>query len=845
MPEKMPDNQECKQPVQSAAGAIFNRSVSEDQTVRIAVRSLAETVHRHGGLAGPVYGGVSAVDGIRLHQRFISILTDRYGQAAVHSEVTLQSSFACGDLQIMVSGRCDALVFEKDNGLEHNNTRLIEAKSFTGTPDRLPRDGESVHWAQARLYGWLYMAANPAQEHLRIGLVYIGLESNELVEMDQTCSRQELSAFFQDTCRRYADFTANMLGSQRLRDQSGLDCRFPYPSLRDGQKRFMQEVIGAVRQKNGLFVQAPTGIGKTMAAIYPAVKSISHHLVDHVFYLTHVTSTRLVAARAIADLHRTGLLMKSIILYAKEKLCLAPELYCDTRQCPYATGYYDHLPAALRQLFLLEQIGQAEILECARKHEVCPFELSLDMSLYCELIICDYNYAFDPRVKLIRFFGQDLQTHLLLIDEAHNLPARSRSMYSAILNNRELAECKAAIRGLSPLLELSLEKILIYLETIGSSLTGQGAAFDQVERQVRADNVMQADRFRAMRQLPADLLILSSRFTFFARQFLDEHIDFPGRQGLLKGMFMLLFFNRVADEFFGPDYVTAARKTSDEATEIELMCLDASEKLAACYRNKHPAVFFSATLSPISYFMGLLQGKKTDESTESLVLGSPFPPENLLVLVCSKLSTRYKQRTATIQSILQLILTAVRQKTGNYLVFLPSFTYLQMIRGLLRALPESRTMDCLFQIPDMNEKLRQRFLGRFEQFGEKTLLAFAVIGGIFSEGIDLTGEKLAGVVIVGVGLPQISPEREIMKQYYGQALGSGYEYAYLFPGFNRVQQAAGRVIRSEQDRGFVLLIDDRYETESYTSLFPGEWQPKPVKDEQDLTDALLDFWGQV
>ena len=723
------------------------------------------------------------------------------------------------------------------------NVCLIEAKSFTGSPDRLPREGESVHWAQARLYGWLYLTLHPEMDHLTIGLVYIGLEANDLLEMDTLCSRDELHAFFEDTCRRYAGFTADMLRSQKLRDQSGLDCRFPYPLMRAGQRRFMQEVVGAVRQKSSLFIQAPTGIGKTMAALYPAVKALANHLVDHVFYLTHVTSTRLVAARALADLHQTGLLMRSVTLYAKEKMCLMPDLYCDTRQCPYAIGYYDHLPAALRQLFLIEQIGQAEILSCARKHQVCPFELSLDVSLYCEVIICDYNYAFDPRVKLIRFFSQDLQTHLLLVDEAHNLPARSRSMYSATLNSAELTACRTAIHGLSPLLDTALGRILTYLETVGTALNSEAAAFDLVERQVKPEGVMQAERFRAMRQLPADLLTLSSRFTFFTHQFLDEHADFPGRQNLLKGMFMLLFFNRVADEFFGPDYVTVARRTADEAVEIELMCLDASEKLAACYRNKHPAVFFSATLSPISYFMGLLQGKSPDHSTESLLLGSPFPSENLLVLVCSKLSTRYKQRTATIQSILQLILAAVTAKTGNYLVFVPSFAYLQMIRGLLRGLPESRTMDCLFQIPNMDEKLRQRFLGRFEQFGEKTLLAVAVIGGIFSEGIDLTGEKLAGVVIVGVGLPQISPEREIMKQYYGQALGSGYEYVYLFPGFNRVQQAAGRVIRSEQDRGFVLLIDDRYETDSYISLFPGEWQPKPVADEQDVTAALQDFWG--
>ncbi|MEA4888336.1 MAG: ATP-dependent DNA helicase [Clostridiaceae bacterium] len=817
-----------------------NSDKPERPVVRIAVRSLAETVHRHGGLSGPAYGGVAAVDGIRLHQRFAASLTDRHADAAVHIELALLCDFEADALHLQVSGRCDALVANPESGFY----QLIEAKSFSGSPDRLPPQGESVHWAQAELYGWLFLKEHPDLDQLSVGLVYVGLDSPEWLELHKTFSRGELAAFFQDTCRHYADFTANLLHSKKLRDQSGLECRFPYPALRSGQKRFMQEVVGTARQKSCLFIQAPTGIGKTMAALYPAVKILANHWVDHVFYLTHMTSARLVAARALEDLRRSGLLMKGIILYAKEKMCLMPDLYCDSRQCPYALSYYDHLPAALRRLFLLEQIGREEIIACAREHEVCPFELSLDMAVYCEIIVCDYNYAFDPRVRLDRFFNQELQTHLLLVDEAHNLPARSRGMYSAALNSLELADTRKAIQGQAPQLEQQLDKILLYFDKINHALEGQDAVFDQLERLVRPDDVMKAEQFRAMRNLPADLIALSARFSFFCHEFLEEHPDFPGRQSLLKGLFKLLFFNRVAEEFFGADYVTVARKTADGAAEVELMCLDAADKLAACYLKKHPTVFFSATLSPLEYYMGLLQGRPVSESTEKLLLGSPFPPENLLVMICSQLSTRYRQRQDTIQAILRLILAAVGQRTGNYLVFVPSFAYLSLLRSLLRNCPESRNIDCLFQIPEMNERLRQKFLNRFEQFGRKTLLAVAVIGGVFSEGIDLTGEKLTGVVIVGVGLPQICPEREIMRQYYGQALGSGYEYAYLYPGFNKVQQGAGRVIRSEEDRGFVLLIDDRYDTEVYRSLFPAEWHPVPVTQESEVSSVLQVFWGE-
>jgi DNA excision repair protein ERCC-2 len=817
--------------------------VQPEPVFRIAVRTLAETVHRRGGLAGPEYGGVAPADGTRLHQRFFRILSERHDANAVATEVALSTTCQLADWTLQIGGRCDALVDLPEGPL------LIEAKSFTGHAEQLPPDGETVHWAQARLYAWLYLATRPELSAIRIGLAYLSLESSTAVEFSQTATRQEMADFFAETCRVYAEFNGNQLRSLRFRSLSGRECHFPYPSLRAGQKRFMQEVIGAARQKSSVFIQAPTGIGKTMAALYPAVKIIANHLTDHVFYLTAMTSTRLVAAQALDDLRRTGLHMKYLILFAKEKLCLAPELYCDSRVCPFATAYYDHLPDALRQMFLLESISRDEILACARQHQVCPFELSLDLALYCEIIICDYNYAFDPRVRLERFFGQDLPSWLLLVDEAHNLPARSREMFSAQIDSGTLAAAQAAVKDRSPFLEQTLERLRQYLAQLLESLRSDEPGFDRVEKAIPGNAVMIAADFRALRELPASLLGLLGRFSFACREFLDRNLDFPQRRALLDFYFSVLFFQRVAEEYHDQTYVTTAKRL-DDRLEIQLMCLDAAEKLALTYRDKHAAVFFSATLSPMVYYMGLLSGDSRRSQPESLLLPSPFPSENLLVLVCSQLSTRFRQRQDTVQAILQLILTAIRQKTGNYLVFVPSFAYLSMLRNLVRTMAGQREMDrqsttdWMFQLPEMNESLRRKFLRRFEKFGERTLVAVAVIGGVFAESIDLVGEKLAGVTIVGVGLPQICPEREIMKQYFAQTLGSGYEYAYLYPGFNKVQQAAGRVIRSENDRGFVLLIDDRYGTPAYTELFPAEWQPVAVQDQAELAAVLQDFWAQ-
>ncbi|NLK89676.1 MAG: ATP-dependent DNA helicase, partial [Clostridiaceae bacterium] len=800
--------------------------------LRIAVRTLVETVHRQGGLTGGwLSGGVTSAEGIRLHQHFGQTLQNQYPEAAIQTEVPLNTIYTSGSLSLKIHGRCDALLSLP------SGPYLIEAKSFSGSADHLPSDGELLHWAQVKLYAWIYLADRPEIQSIRIGLAYLSLETKKHSEQTLTISRSDLERFFQKTCQTYIEFAGNLIKSKQIRDRSGLACRFPYSGLRTGQKRFMREVVGAARHRESIFIQAPTGIGKTVAALYPAAKIIANHWADHCFYLTNMTSTRLVADATLADLRRSGLRMKSIILYAKETICLEPEIYCDNRKCAYATAYYDHLPAALHDLFLLESIGRDEILACARKHHVCPFELSLDMALYCEFIICDYNYVFDPRVRLSRFFGDDTGPRLLLIDEAHNLPARSREMYSASIERQAALKAKKIIQSLFPALEQSLAAIDSYMLRLSDILAGNRPGINELEQTLSPDSIMVAESFRAFREKPTHLISLLGRFAAICRYYWEQNPDLPDRRPLLDFYFQALFFCRVAEEFHDRTYVTVANMTGGQPV-LRLLCLDAAEKLAATYRTKHPAIFFSATLSPIGYYAGLLNGIHNWERHQTLQLESPFPSENLLILLCSSLSTRYQKRQETLFAIYAMIKAAVHARTGNYLVFVPSFAYLTMLRGLVGSDQDPAGPEFIFQTPNMSERLRKEFLVRFDAYGQKTLVGIAVMGGIFSEGIDLAGEKLSGVIVVGVGLPQISPEREISRQYYTEALGSGYEYAYLYPGFNRVQQAAGRVIRSETDRGFVLLIDDRYGTSTYHQLFPIEWQPRQVQSPDEVHQIL-------
>lgn len=818
-----------------------SKQAKEMTRARIAVRALAETVYRHGGLAGPVFGGVSAADGQRLHRLFTDHLSDRFSPDLIETETTLNllwpSAPSSGQpVGLIVSGRLDALV-NSDPPL------LIEVKSYSGTPDQLTDGGDPVHWAQASLYAWQWLSLHPDIQRIQVMLSYISVETEQWTEWVQTAERSRCETFFSETCRRYLSFATTMIFGRGERLESGLSCRFPYHTLREGQKAFMREVIGAAREKSTLLVQAPTGIGKTMAALYPAVKALAHQMTDHVFYLTAMTSTRLIAAQAVEDLRRTGLRMKALILYSKESMCLSPDIYCDQRQCPYATAYFDHLPAALHQLFVYETIDQEAILACARQHHVCPFELALDMSVYCEIIICDYNYAFDPRVRLERFFGVDAASQLLLVDEAHNLGDRSRSMFSAELESQVLETAIQALKGRCQPLEQALLRIQAYLHALHQAIDLNQPGFNQIEPRIRENDIMSADQFRGMRPKPDSLIRLLGQMVYQSHEFLSEQPEWPLRKPLLDWYFRVLFFLRIAESYYDDTYVTTAA-VSDDQIRLELMCLDAAEKLAATYRMRHAAVFFSATLNPMHYYQTLLYGYHPEIPPETLMIPSPFPADNLLVLTCGTLSTRYRQRSETIEGIRDMIVTAVSGRTGNYLIYLPSFAYLSQMRHLLRAARPGIEADYMFQQREMSDALRQKFLTRFNTFGQRTLLAFAVIGGQFSEGIDLMGEKLSGVIIVGVGLPQIAPEREIMRQYYDQLTRQGYAHAYLYPGFNRVQQAAGRVIRSETDRGFVLLIDDRYDQESYRQLFPFEWQPHPVLDQADLALQLQAFWGE-
>ncbi len=778
---------------------------------------------------------------------------------------------------IEINGRADVLMIPSqdkraislrhlmnDEQDEPDTPFMIEVKTVGGPLDQVPEDGEPMHWNQALLYTYLYWVEQQANgvavpASLPYALAYVSAETLEAAFKIRHTTWEQAAEWFNGTCKAYLEAARTQEDWAAKRDLSIKQMKFPYPQVRSGQETFISRVYESIDRRTPLLAQAPTGTGKTMSTLFPAIKQLLNPDFFHIFYLTAKTSTRHVAEQALRDLRRnSGLILRSITLRAKESMCLCPELYCDTALCPYATQYYDHLPEALQALLPVQALSPDLLMEAGETHKVCPFELSLDLALYCDVIIGDYNHAFDPKVQLIRFFAPDAGQHILLIDEAHNLVDRSRDMYSATLEGSDFFVLQSLFPSDKSYAARLNQAVCDYFTELQVAMAKAEAGFDVLEGQ-RVDEaspdddevqvyvepsepirVLQDENFRATNVPLRRLGELLMPWVMHMREQIDAINDNRQRRKLIEMIAQAKFFLRVQDEYWSPSYIAAVR-VNKKGLAIRLICLDVSEKLSETYMNRHAAVFFSATLSPLSYFSINFCGRKQDNRPDTLLLPSPFPPENLQVLVANFLNTTYKRREESKAALAKAIALAILLKKGQQLVFFPSFAYMDLILPLLRKMLAGQEITWQIQERQMNLRARQKFLDAFShpETGE-TVIGVAVLGGIFGEGIDLVGDKLTGVTIVGVGLPQLSPERNIMREYYDEMYQGGFLFAYLYPGFNKVLQAAGRLIRSEEDKGFLLLLDERYGTRSYRDLFPEEWIVEEVRDLHQLKHRLTE-----
>jgi DNA excision repair protein ERCC-2 len=793
----------------------------------VSVRELVEFALRRGDLGGErdFVGPARALAGIRGHQRIQRSRPDGY-----QKEVPLCHEVEAEELILRIQGRID--------GLLTTTTELVleEIKTVQG-----PWEGaaDPLHWAQAKLYGFAYGRAQ-ALETITIQLTYLDLETGAVAEFRDRFSAADLAAFFEETTAIYLEWARQRHAWCQLRDQSIQALEFPFRQYRPGQRDLAVAAYRTLARGGRLFLEAPTGIGKTMAVLFPALKAVAEGKLDRLFYLTARTVGRTVAEKAFDDLRQAGLRLHTLSLTAKDKLCVQEGHPCDPRTCPLARGYYDRSKAAMRAALTHEGITRSVLETVSREHQVCPFELSLDLSLWVDAIVCDYNYVFDPKVYLRRHFAEEKGDSGFFIDEAHNLVDRAREMFSADLRSGEIQEVRRAIQGALPRCARAFTQLRSAMRKLGGSSGFSGEPIGSVgpaqeldlfppEKEPvegRSDPTrsgedpplrQQRGGVLTTRELPLALMPAVDVALKEAETWLARNEPAPFRDSLLELYFRLHSFRRTA-ELYDERYVTIIEP--GVSVRVRLFCLDPSFLLRQALDRGKAAVFFSATLTPVDYYQSLLGGSPEDGL---LQLPSPFPPENLAVLVHERIRTHLKARTETLADVVGAIDALVQERPGNYLVYLPSYQYLGAVQEQFHSLqPE---VPILVQRPGMTEPERESFLAAFASEHGESLVGFAVLGGVFGESIDLVGERLIGAIIVGVGLPQLCVERDLIRDYFQEKAAAGFDYAYTFPGMNRVLQAVGRIIRTERDRGVVLLIDTRFAEPRYRRLFPRWWQP--------------------
>ena len=787
-------------------------------------------------------GADRALAGTRGHQRLQQSRPPGY-----RKEVPVSREVAGNGLILRVQGRIDGVLTA--NGA----VVLEEIKTVRGGWDRV---AHPLHWAQARLYGFLY-AEDQGLATLEIRLVYLDLDTGETTEFHDRAGRSELAGLFHDTVARYLEWIQDWHQWCQVRDQSIRALPFPFTRYRTGQREIAVAAYRTFAGGGRLFVEAPTGIGKTVAVLFPALKALAEGRLERIFYLTARTVGRSVAEQALTELRQAGLRLRTVTLTARDKLCIQDGRPCDPGACPLARGYYDRCQTAMRDALQREGLTRAVLETISRQHQVCPFELSLDISMWVDAIVGDFNHGFDPRAYLRRHLSQEQGAYAFLVDEAHNLVDRAREMFSADLSSLEIRNAWRRVRTALPRCAKALNRIHSALRQLGGTSRsapepiepGPGAAeLELFPVQAPAGDAA-AGPWRPARgavltptgraasvsyEFPKDLARPIDDALAEAETWLAQNQPAEFRQQLLELYFRLLSFRRTA-ELYDECFVTLIE--SEASVRVRLFCLDPSRLLRQALDRGRSAVFFSATLAPADYYRSLLGGNPDDPW---LRLGSPFPAEHLAVLLHDRIRTQFVARAETLADVAQAIGTLIEGQPGHYLAYFPSYQYLTDVRELFQTQYPAVTVRT--QQPGMTETERETFLAAFKARPGTAQVGFAVLGGIFGEGIDLVGDCLIGAVVVGVGLPQLCLERDLIRDYFQARDGAGFDYAYTFPGMNRVLQAVGRVIRSESDRGVVLLVDTRFAHDRYRRLFPAWWRTRRVGDLAELRSVVKDFW---
>ncbi len=786
--------------------------------IKISVRSLVEFVLRSGNIDNRrgAFAENAMQEGGRIHR----MIQRRMG-ADYHAEVFLRYIYKTPDYEIHIEGRADGIMLPSAYSPKEAAVVTIDEIKGTYRDIHKMKGAVPVHVAQAQCYAYIYGSRN-GLKNIRVRLTYCNMDTEEIRYFHFDYEMAELEEWFEEVMEQYRKWADFQFEWQELRTQSVKALSFPF-TYRKGQKELASYVYQTIYHRRKLFIEAPTGVGKTISTLFPAVKAIGEGLGEKIFYLTAKTITRTVAEESIRLLREQGLRLKSVTLTAKDKICFMGETECNPDYCPYAKGHFDRINDAVYDLLTQTDSFTREAIEaCAGEHKVCPFEMGLDMSLFADVIIGDYNYLFDPHVYLKRFFSEGGKAdYLFLIDEAHNLVDRGREMYSALLRKEDFLALKKTMKDYDMRIYRQLERCNRELLELKR----------ECEDYVCLEGEAAAPFIKALIRLSA-----------LIETYLEDHEDSAVKKEILDFYYEVSHFLLINDKM-DRNYVIYTQMEADGSFIIKLLCVNPSKNLRECMMRGRSSILFSATFLPIQYYKRLLGANQEDYEVYA---HSVFDPRKKGLFIASDVTSRYTRRSEEeYYNIAAYLHNIICQREGNYMAFFPSHAFLQNVyEAFKNRFPERAKVECLLQEDYMDEEGREAFLARFDEKAEKSLLGFCVLGGIFGEGIDLKNDKLIGAVIVGTGLPQVCGEREILRKYFDEKGDNGFDFAYKYPGMNKVLQAAGRVIRTAEDIGIVVLLDERFLHSSYKSMFPREWEDFEIVSSSRIGKRVERFWDE-
>ncbi|WP_147565648.1 ATP-dependent DNA helicase [Clostridium tyrobutyricum] len=804
----------------------------DQDVIKISVRNLVEFVLRQGDLDNRFTSNVRAVEGTKAHQKIQQQYKDKIigdKSATYNYEVSLKYEIIYKKFRFLIEGRADGIILKDDC------VTIDEIKTVTRPIEMIDATYNPLHLAQVKCYAYIYAYENKL-EYICVQLTYYNINDHKVKFIKEKISIEDLKHFFIDILDKYYKWVELKRDWNDIRNKSIDNLKFPFKSYRNGQRKLAAVVYATIRDKKRLFVQAPTGIGKTISTIFPSIKALTTQKLSTIFYLTAKTITRTTAEETLRIMLERGLRLKSITITAKEKVCLNDDMVCNPEHCEYAMGHYNRVNEAIFEIINSEDlITRDKIIKYSKKFKVCPFEFCLDTALFCDCVICDYNYAFDPRVYLRRFFDESSEKNVLLIDEAHNLVDRSRDMFSAEIYKKSFLHIKKFIKKEDNKILKCLNKINSYMIDLKKNCNLE---FKDLKDKLSDDIVYIKENIYAQKSRMPEIYFLLKNFSSQIEEWMIRNTNQTGYDEILDEYFAVNNFIRIY-EMYNDNFITYIENVKDDL-KVKILCIDPSTLLDERMKSVEASILFSATLSPMNYFKDILGGRAQDYN---MTLVCPFETRNREILISSNISTFYRSREESCLPIINYIHTVISKKVGNYIVFFPSYGYMDRVYQLfMEKFPNTKTS---IQKSDMSEFEREKFLNSFKEDSKESFIAFAVLGGLFSEGIDLKGDKLIGSIIVGVGLPKISFERDIIMDFFNKKNSLGYEYSYMYPGMNKILQAAGRVIRTESDRGVIILIDKRFITTRYKKLFPREWYPNHIINcEHDIEIILKNFWSK-